>query len=304
MTNKERFDLFQNKEYTQQMAEHTLELIAKEAYPQDDSLFRKLYMSMARSQAFANLEKIYQYSESPIETVFFCTMQFHFMSLNPTMFKIMEPPTGDAREALVRHIAGNEDSFVPYAFYQNLPADVQPSSYEKFLKNWQKDDSGGISSDSVVHLLDQAMFGYELGGYHGLHLVLQPTFSKFRDGKDIRVDSLVWVPSNPTVKIVIECDGFEFHNSKESFILDRQRDRLLTADGWTVHRFSGSEIFQDVIGVAETFCKDLHRKTNYGQNLHKKWEKKFQRKYKAQINPTPDQVNLLRRKQGAQCPVE
>lgn len=303
MTNKERFDLFQNKEYTLQMAEHTLKLIAKDCYPQGDGLFRELYISMARNQAVANLERIYQYSESPIETVFLCTMQFHFMSLNPTMFKVMEPPPGDALGALDRHIAANEDSFVPYAFYQNLPADVQPNSYEKFLRRWQRD--GGIDPDGVEHLLNQATFGYELGGYHGIHLVLQPTFSKFREGKDIRVDALVWVPSNPAVKIVIECDGFEFHNSKESFIQDRQRDRLLTARGWTVHRFSGSEIYQDVIGVAEVFCKDLHQKTDYGSSLHKKWEKKFKRKYKAQITPTADQVDQLRIKQGIpKCPAE
>jgi very-short-patch-repair endonuclease len=45
-----------------------------------------------------------------------------------------------------------------------------------------------------------------------------------------------------TVKIAIECDGFEFHSSKESLIRDTIRTRKLTLNKWIVYRFTGTEI--------------------------------------------------------------
>jgi very-short-patch-repair endonuclease len=49
------------------------------------------------------------------------------------------------------------------------------------------------------------------------------------------------------VNIIVECDGFSYHSSKETFISDRQRDRALKALGFDVWRFSGSEIINDPV---------------------------------------------------------
>jgi very-short-patch-repair endonuclease len=47
--------------------------------------------------------------------------------------------------------------------------------------------------------------------------------------------------------ICIELDGHDFHErTKEQAAKDRARERDLTARGWTVVRFTGSEIYQDV----------------------------------------------------------
>ena len=43
-------------------------------------------------------------------------------------------------------------------------------------------------------------------------------------------------------KIDIECDGEAFHSSKKDIIKDRNRNNELTSYGWSVLRFSGSEI--------------------------------------------------------------
>jgi hypothetical protein len=37
---------------------------------------------------------------------------------------------------------------------------------------------------------------------------------------------LVSVPLKPRVRIVVECDGFQWHGNKDSFTADRQRDRV------------------------------------------------------------------------------
>jgi very-short-patch-repair endonuclease len=42
----------------------------------------------------------------------------------------------------------------------------------------------------------------------------------------------------------VECDGEEFHSTKEAQIKDRKRDNDLTSIGWSILRFSGKEINQ------------------------------------------------------------
>lgn len=46
-------------------------------------------------------------------------------------------------------------------------------------------------------------------------------------------------------KIDIECDGEAYHSSKKDIIKDRDRNNELTSYGWSVLRFSGSEINKD-----------------------------------------------------------
>ena len=59
---------------------------------------------------------------------------------------------------------------------------------------------------------------------------------------------------NPYKKIVVECDGYDFHQkTKEQVKKDNQRERDLKKLGYEVVRFSGSEIFED----AEKCVKDL-----------------------------------------------
>lgn len=66
---------------------------------------------------------------------------------------------------------------------------------------------------------------------------------------DYRVDFLLVVKlsaSEDLVRVVIECDGHNFHErTKEQAARDRQRDRAMTAAGYRVFRFTGSEIYRD-----------------------------------------------------------
>jgi very-short-patch-repair endonuclease len=52
-------------------------------------------------------------------------------------------------------------------------------------------------------------------------------------------------------KLIVECDGHEFHErTKEQAARDRSRDRALTAFGYEVFRFTGSELWRDPLGCA------------------------------------------------------
>ena len=53
-------------------------------------------------------------------------------------------------------------------------------------------------------------------------------------------------------RVIVETDGWEFHQSRDAFEQDRRRDAVLTAAGWRVLRFTWRQIHDDptwVIGM-------------------------------------------------------
>ena len=67
-------------------------------------------------------------------------------------------------------------------------------------------------------------------------------------------------------KIDVECDGHEFHErTKEQAARDRSRDRELTLNGWTVLRFTGSEVHKSAAMCAEQVFEAILRQTEAAQ---------------------------------------
>jgi very-short-patch-repair endonuclease len=64
-----------------------------------------------------------------------------------------------------------------------------------------------------------------------------------KDGQNrYRVDFMV-EHATMGVKIAVECDGFEYHETPEAATRDKARDRFIQAAGIPVLRFTGSEIW-------------------------------------------------------------
>ncbi len=66
-----------------------------------------------------------------------------------------------------------------------------------------------------------------------------------------RADFLLTVTFQGAVlgRVVVECDGHSFHErTKEQASRDRSRDRAMTLAGYKVMRFTGSEIYRDLMG--------------------------------------------------------
>lgn len=60
-----------------------------------------------------------------------------------------------------------------------------------------------------------------------------------------KADFLVYSESGKGDKIVIECDGHDFHEkTKEQAQRDKKRDRDMQIAGYKVYRFTGSEIYR------------------------------------------------------------
>jgi hypothetical protein len=77
-------------------------------------------------------------------------------------------------------------------------------------------------------------------------------------GRKARVDAVVYCPAFPE-RYVVECDGYEFHSSKEKFEADRKRDRAIQAMGYQTRRYSGSEIKANHIKLSfDLLCEVCH----------------------------------------------
>ena len=59
-------------------------------------------------------------------------------------------------------------------------------------------------------------------------------------------DFVLSVPSYSNKKLIVECDGHQFHErTKEQAERDRSRDREAQAEGYLILRFTGSELYRD-----------------------------------------------------------
>ena len=59
----------------------------------------------------------------------------------------------------------------------------------------------------------------------------------------------------PEKRIAIELDGHDYHKTKEQRTKDAKRDRYLTELGWTVLRFTGTEIYRDPKSCVAQICR-------------------------------------------------
>ncbi|WAP69069.1 endonuclease domain-containing protein [Jiella pelagia] len=63
-----------------------------------------------------------------------------------------------------------------------------------------------------------------------------------------KADFLVTCSSLPDKKLVVECDGHQFHErTKEQAQHDKSRDRDIQSAGYAIMRFTGSEIHKDPV---------------------------------------------------------
>jgi very-short-patch-repair endonuclease len=54
----------------------------------------------------------------------------------------------------------------------------------------------------------------------------------------------------PEAQLIIECDGYDFHHTKEDCDRDARRDFEASLEGWEVKRITGSQIWNDAKGYA------------------------------------------------------
>jgi very-short-patch-repair endonuclease len=110
-----------------------------------------------------------------------------------------------------------------------------------FERNIKRD----INSHEITSPIEQ-IFLMEwrfLGIDQGLGVTIAPQTELTIASKKYRIDFVI---ASPDLKLAIEIDGHDFHEkTKEQAANDRARERSIVREGYTLMRFTGSEIFRN-----------------------------------------------------------
>lgn len=117
-------------------------------------------------------------------------------------------------------------------------------------------DYGTYYCESPIELLYYYCFEYVNKEIESnLHLMAQKEIKA--NNKKYRVDFVIW-GGKENYKYIIECDGYQYHSSSKQMGIDNQRQRDLENEGYTIIRFSGSEIYNDPIKCVYETLKRLN----------------------------------------------
>jgi very-short-patch-repair endonuclease len=147
---------------------------------------------------------------------------------------------------------------------QSMPADVNQrldwyknrvaAEYERALK--RDVNLHGVTSPIEQIFLMEWRF-LRIDERHGLKI--RPQDELEIDGVVYRIDFVVEALGGNS-KFAIELDGHDFHEkTKEQAARDRQRERLITKRGYTIIRFTGSEVFSNPRKCAEEVVQIVTR---------------------------------------------
>lgn len=261
----------QNKEITLEFIDRYIDEMCREIGASDDR-----YGDWLKILYRNNVELVYRFCESPIEILLMNSLQFHGLSCG--LYLSVISPVEDFREWTEAYEHKMRKTYECHRFYKSIPEDARPSTFADFLGHWE--DSGDLTSGESKDIQDDVLLGCEMGMMHMPLVALQPSIPKFLNGKTIRPDAIIFVPSNPKVKVVVECDGMETHQAKEVFVSDRKRDRLLFENGFQVRRYSGSEIWNDPPASSKDLMDFLKSAFTIGIQQKKRWEKAMDAKVK------------------------
>jgi hypothetical protein len=211
--------------------------------PEVDKATKYVTEQITFSGAESNIKRVFEYAESPIERAFLNAVLLK-MSFEDTLSASVYGPVDDLDEHM-EDTVGEYEGFVRWMgafFYYRNKRSVFDAEAE--LNDWL---SAGRMPEYAFHNSIQMLGAGLFDFVNAFHIMIQPTMKL--KGKTIRPDLAIWVPADPTVKIIVECDGFEYHSDPTAFQRDRVRDRQLMEAGFRVRRYSGSEIFKDPIGT-------------------------------------------------------
>ena len=199
------------------------------------------------------MSKVFEHAESPIERVFLNSLLFK-MSIEDALGVLVYGPVEEL-SSYMQNVVGEYRGFVEWLtgfFYfrgqRNLNA-----AYDE-LDRWRR--AGKMPEEAysgAVHMLGaNGLVDY----VNAFHVMIQPSMKL--NGKTVRPDLAVWVPADPSIKIIVECDGFAYHSDPAAFQRDRTRDRQLMEAGFRVRRYAGAEIYANPIATGRELVDFLH----------------------------------------------
>ena len=209
------------------------------ADPKHDPFFEYI-----RRTARSNVENVFRYSESPIETIFLNSLVIAFARSSPTNLYILPPPNADVCEAVQEKRSRWDHCQQWYWMFQELAETDSIDSFRLFLEDRGRE--GVFTAAEVEDMHGMILLTQATHLHQAFHLTMQARFTNLKvDDKTLRADAYIWIPSDPDFNLIVECDGYQFHSDQAAFGRDRKRDRAFAAAGYRVLRFSGREICED-----------------------------------------------------------
>jgi hypothetical protein len=204
--------------------------------------------------AEGNNKIVYKYAESPIEKIFLSSLNISSILHGSCIFRF-DAPHKDTNTA-VRTFRKNAKWF--FDMRKVFISATKERGLDSFLIYCEY--AGYIPKEEIEEAKWTLIFEQEMGFSIGFHVIPQAEFPDvIIDGRSIRADIFIFSPLNKKCNVIIECDGYEYHKEKESFIRDRKRDRILHNLGFQILRYSGTEIYTDPINTCGDIFNYLHK---------------------------------------------
>ena len=200
-----------------------------------------------------SIKLVFETTESPIETIFVNSLLLTFMKADP-LNMVVQHSVKDAPRQIeaFRERRAQFRNFT--SWYEKKHGSLIGA--DDFLD--QELQRGKMEVGEHSYLRRHLIFYEYLSLEDRFHLILQPGIPDiYVEGRTIRPDMLLWIPSDESIRVIVECDGFQYHEEKQAFIRDRKRDRALVFNGYRVLRYSGSEIYADPIAASVDLAEHL-----------------------------------------------
>ena len=202
--------------------------------------------SVTRQLYKENLDVVFQVAKSRTEKMFLNALLLQNILFGSYFIKYTGPI--QPVEKTINDIRNN------YFYIMNLWQgfqDVNGSDEEgtKFLDYIF--NSPDLSSEDKDLIFFNMFYMHALKHINVFHISLHCYFDEVTVAEQpICPDLLIWVPSRPEFKLVVECDEFQYHSDRKAFTNDRERDRFLRDNDFQVLRFSDHEIEIDAASRA------------------------------------------------------
>ncbi|MEG0926788.1 endonuclease domain-containing protein [Chryseobacterium sp.] len=235
----------------------TEEIKEKEKNPENQLNYSNFYSTYTENYSKLHADLIFENCQSPIERIFISSLLLLFIKNGILGFSIT-PRLPDIEDSMRNYRKNHKAILKLINNYKDTTGDSNLTNFKTFFKETYI--NVGKYTEVDYYEVWEHYYIVKNFTFNSYHITLQPEFPNFKiDNKSIRPDILVWCPGNKKIKLIVECDGFQFHSSKQSFENDRRRDRLLKLNGYEVIRYSGSEIFRDPVGVSEDLYNFLKK---------------------------------------------
>jgi very-short-patch-repair endonuclease len=220
----------------------------------DDPAFKEYYKLALPIVTKENAGAVDACAKSPIEKIFLNSLILSFITNDGLGLFVHQTRRDAAAEIADFRITLQHFKKFLVWFEENQPAETMEAYFDEQVRLGRMCQG---ERDGIARMLFR--YGY-LPLEDRFHMTIQPRFPNIKVlRKSIRPDIYFWVPSNPRVNIIVECDGYAHHADKETFMADRKKDRALKALGYDVYRFSGGEIYNDPANSAHELAEHLWR---------------------------------------------